>query len=214
MPKFVKFTPRSDPRRRWSRHARTRTPRVGRRRKTWAGKTISVILVGLVVGVIAGLALLRLQMPPIAPMPLALQSIAPTKGAPSTFEQQQTPPARAEPSPVGVRDNRSSIDCSAPTIVDGDTLRCHDVRVRLANIDAPEMPGHCRPGRRCTPGDPYASRDFLRALTRGPIQCLQSDTDRYGRAIALCEAGGRDLSCAMVAAGHAVERYGELDCPR
>jgi endonuclease YncB( thermonuclease family) len=57
-----------------------------------------------------------------------------------------------------------TFQCPAPAVVDGDTLRCGDRRVRLYGIDAPELPGHCRPGRACTPGNPYASTDNLRRL--------------------------------------------------
>ena len=45
------------------------------------------------------------------------------------------------------------------TVNDGDTLRCQDgTRIRLSGIDAPELDGHCQPGRACVPGDPLASR--------------------------------------------------------
>ncbi|GAB4138972.1 MAG: hypothetical protein Tsb0016_05300 [Sphingomonadales bacterium] len=102
--------------------------------------------------------------------------------------------------------------CSAPQIIDGDTFRCGAERIRLASIDAPDMPGHCRPGRRCTPGDPDAARDFLRRLLHGGIRCQRLETDHYGRTIARCEASGLNVACAMVDAGHAVERYGRLRC--
>ena len=46
----------------------------------------------------------------------------------------------------------------------------------------------------------------------GSVTCVPIEIDRYGRTVALCKAGGKDLSCAMVAAGHAVERYGVLNC--
>lgn len=98
---------------------------------------------------------------------------------------------------------------------DGDAIRCGGKgrSMRLYAIDAPEMPGACRPGRQCTPGDPYASRDHLRALTAGKaVECRQLDTDRYGRPVVQCFAGGADLSCSMVRDGFAVERYGKLEC--
>lgn len=86
--------------------------------------------------------------------------------------------------------------------------------MRLYGIDAPEMPGSCRPGRACTPGDPYAARDYLRVLTGGrDVRCDQRDIDDYGRRVVRCTADGADIGCAMVAAGHAVERYARLDCP-
>ena len=103
--------------------------------------------------------------------------------------------------------------CSSPTVVDGDTLRCGTTRVRLQGIDAPEMPGHCRQGRECTPGDPYASADNLRRLVSGgTMSCRQTDTDHYGRVVAICEVGGNNLSCEQVRSGNAVRRYAPLSC--
>jgi endonuclease YncB( thermonuclease family) len=104
-------------------------------------------------------------------------------------------------------------DCENPVVIDGDTLRCGGNRVRLASIDAPEMPGHCRRGRICVSGDPLASKTNLELLiTHGPVRCLQTDVDHYDRIVALCDARGRDLSFAQVASGFAVNRYGVLVC--
>ncbi len=105
--------------------------------------------------------------------------------------------------------------CQNPSHHDGDNVRCANVAetIRLQGIDAPEMPGACRPGRDCTPGDPFAARDYLRGLTQGrTLACRQEDVDRYGRIIARCAADGVDLSCAMIGAGHAVPRYAAIDC--
>jgi endonuclease YncB( thermonuclease family) len=104
-------------------------------------------------------------------------------------------------------------DCPAPRVVDGDTLHCGPIRVRLASIDAPELPGHCRRGRVCTPGDPFASAEHLQALIAArPLSCRQKDIDRYGRIVAYCAVAGQDLSCAQVQSGNAVIRYGSLSC--
>lgn len=51
-------------------------------------------------------------------------------------------------------------------------------------IDAPEMPDHCRKGRRCTPGNPFKSKDYLESLTRGTVTCTAIEIDHYGRTIA------------------------------
>lgn len=103
--------------------------------------------------------------------------------------------------------------CSSPNVVDGDTLRCGATRIRLQGIDAPEMEGHCRPGRECAPGDPVASTDNLRRLVSGgSMTCRQTDTDRYGRVVAMCEVGGVDLSCEQVRSGHAIRRYAAISC--
>jgi uncharacterized membrane protein YsdA (DUF1294 family) len=105
--------------------------------------------------------------------------------------------------------------CDNPTHHDGDAIRCagQPGSMRLDSIDAPEMPGACRPGRQCTPGDPYAARDYLSSLTAGRrVECEDRGTDYYGRTLVRCTADGLDLGCAMVAGGHAVERYGSLNC--
>ena len=62
----------------------------------------------------------------------------------------------------------------ACTAVDGDTLRCAPPgqgskreRVRLIGIDAPELPGHCDPRRRCVSGNARASKAALQRLVGG-----------------------------------------------
>ena len=83
------------------------------------------------------------------------------------------------------------IVCEAPIAVDGDTIKCGTervkLRIRLLGIDAPELPG--------------------------VVQCQPAGFDRYGRTLARCSVGTVDLSCAMVAAGAAVYRYGRIACP-
>jgi uncharacterized membrane protein YsdA (DUF1294 family)/endonuclease YncB( thermonuclease family) len=108
-----------------------------------------------------------------------------------------------------------SFICQSPTHHDGDNVRCRNIEqaIRLEGIDAPEMPGACRPGRFCTPGDPYAARDYLRRLTSGrTLECQAIENDDYGRIIARCMVGGVDLSCAMIESGHAVPRYAAIAC--
>lgn len=38
----------------------------------------------------------------------------------------------------------------------------------------------------------------------GEVRCERIDVQSYGRDLALCAAGGRDLSLAMIQSGHAV----------
>jgi endonuclease YncB( thermonuclease family) len=105
------------------------------------------------------------------------------------------------------------IICQAPRAVDGDTIRCANlsVRVRLIGIDAPELPGHCRKGRRCTPGDGQASRKQLAQMLRsGAVQIIASGKDRYGRILGIAQAGRLNVNCQMIASGHAVPRYSPL----
>ena len=93
------------------------------------------------------------------------------------------------------------------TITDGDTIRCGDERIRLLAIDTPELPGHCRRGRRCVEGDPHAAKRSLEQLTAGAaLTITRMGEDRYGRTLALVRADGADLSCHQLAEGHAEYR--------
>ncbi len=90
------------------------------------------------------------------------------------------------------------------TVTDGDTIRCGDERIRLLAIDAPELPGHCRQGRDCVEGDPFAATRALEALlARGNLSIRRAGQDRYGRTLAVVYAGSVNLSCAMLESGHA-----------
>lgn len=83
-------------------------------------------------------------------------------------------------------------DC---TVTDGDTIRCGDERIRLLGIDAPELPGHCRSGRSCAPGDPYASTNSLSAAMTGQLTIKRVGRDHYGRTLAMVAGSEGDLSC-------------------
>lgn len=89
------------------------------------------------------------------------------------------------------------------TVTDGDTIRCNGERIRLLGIDTPELPGHCRTGRDCVPGDPYASSLSLEAAMVGVIRIQRVGEDRYGRTLASLAGDKGDLSCWQLQHGHA-----------
>lgn len=121
------------------------------------------------------------------------------------IDDGETPTARLNGMP--------DLVCRNVKVTDGDTLRCGDTRIRLEGIDSPEMAGKCRPGRDCVEGDPDAAKANLqRLVSRGPLECTQSDTDHYGRMIARCVVAKVDLSCEQIRTGHAVERYSKINC--
>lgn len=90
--------------------------------------------------------------------------------------------------------------------VDGDTLRCGQERVRLLGIDAPEMPGHCRRGRRCVQGDPFISKARLEASLDRQMSIVRVGQDRYGRTLATVVGRHGDLSCWQLVGGVATYR--------
>lgn len=102
------------------------------------------------------------------------------------------------------------------SVHDGDTVRlCSGERVRIENIDAPELAGssRCSPqsrrrllGSRNPPWCDYQlgtrSRDALAAfLARGPVMIARTGTDPYGRTLARLIVDGKDAGTYLVQMG-------------
>ena len=89
---------------------------------------------------------------------------------------------------------------------DGDTIRCGRERVRIANIDAPELPDSpkCQDRRRsyawCDFAAGEASRVALtRLLSRGRVMITRLGTDPYGRTLATVSVNGVDAGDYLIA---------------
>lgn len=91
----------------------------------------------------------------------------------------------------------------AARVIDGDTLDLAGVRIRLFGIDAPEHNQNCTDdkGRKWACGT-FATQT-LKHLAAGNMTCEELDRDRYGRIVARCFMGGRDIGEQMVAQGAA-----------
>jgi endonuclease YncB( thermonuclease family) len=111
-------------------------------------------------------------------------------------------PASAQPNIAGVA-----------SVIDGDTIEIHGLRIRLYGIDAPESGQLClKPTGerwRCGQQASFALADRIRRTT---VSCRPRDRDRYGRIVAVCFKGKEDLNRWMVANGWAVAyRHYSLD---
>lgn len=87
-------------------------------------------------------------------------------------------------------------------VLDGDTLTVGGLRVRLHGADAPESGQQCgaADGGQWPCGAEAAAR--LAGLVAGAsVTCTTTERDLYGRVIAACSAGGRDLGATMVREG-------------
>jgi endonuclease YncB( thermonuclease family) len=112
-------------------------------------------------------------------------------------------------------DQPPAIVCQRPRAIDGDTIRCRGraQSIRLAGIDAPELPGHCRQGRQCAPGDGRTSKRALaKLLASGKVTVRLEGGGGFGRARGHVWAGSLDVNCVMVERGFAVRRYGDIGC--
>lgn len=83
--------------------------------------------------------------------------------------------------------------------VDGDTLDCAGRRVRLANIDAPELNGRCPSEIQMAERAKLAA---MIALADAPVRVVpDGGKDRYGRLLARATVDGKDLGGVLVAQG-------------
>ncbi|MGQ4274966.1 thermonuclease family protein [Terrihabitans sp. B22-R8] len=93
------------------------------------------------------------------------------------------------------------------SVIDGDTIEIHGQHIRLWGVDAPEGQQTCQnaAGKAYRCGKRAADAlDKLLAEAR-PTSCEPVDVDRYGRVVARCTAGGRDVAEALVLRGLAVD---------
>lgn len=88
--------------------------------------------------------------------------------------------------------------------MDGDSLRLDGVELRLEGLDAPELRQTCvAPAGEVACG--RMARDALAALLDdGAVTCRVGKRDRYGRGLAQCSVGGRDVNRELVRSGAAI----------
>ncbi|MGE3336141.1 MAG: thermonuclease family protein [Rhodospirillaceae bacterium] len=100
----------------------------------------------------------------------------------------------------------------AASVIDGDTIEIHGQRIRLHGIDAPESAQLCLDtDERSWHCGQRASLALADRIGRVPVACRRTDTDQYGRTIAVCFRRAEDLNAWMAAEGWAVayRRYSE-----
>jgi len=81
-------------------------------------------------------------------------------------------------------------------VVDGDTVRLGDERIRIIGLDAPELHGKCREERRLA----IRARDRLaELLATDDVEILRSARpDKYRRTLAIIRADGLDVAAVLI----------------
>lgn len=100
--------------------------------------------------------------------------------------------------------------CPVARAIDGDTIACGNLHLRLLGIDTPDKTSSapCRShiGNHVCDNDlAHAATVSMRTLLVQPVTYRRITTDRYGRTVAQVYVGGRDLQCLQLQAG--VARY-------
>jgi endonuclease YncB( thermonuclease family) len=121
------------------------------------------------------------------------------------FATELRPSNMKEAAAVGVDGNGTFTLCvraSQPNcVIDGDTIRYRGLKIRLEDIDAPEVfspqcSSEAKLGRR-------AAERLLDLMNAGPFQLAGGgrDEDRYGRKLRVIQRDGRSVGDTLIAEG-------------
>lgn len=96
------------------------------------------------------------------------------------------------------------------SVIDGDTLELHGMRIRLAAVDAPEARQSCRRDGELWPCGRRAAFALADLIGERTVTCRWRTKDRYRRPVARCAVGGTDLGGWLVENGWALayRKYG------
>ena len=165
-----------------------------------------MVWLGLLLGLLAFHAL-RIAAPSPVPIesPSATIAIDPWEEARRSREilaEQEGSPTGFERESVGRSQEGARIDLAAVRVIDGDTFDYGGMRVRVADIDTPELRGRCAEeidlARRAT-------RRLEVLLAEGPFELERlpggRGEDRYGRQLRIVTRHGRSLGDQLVSEG-------------
>lgn len=88
--------------------------------------------------------------------------------------------------------------------VDGDSLEVGSTEVRLHGIDAPEYRQTCQVNYSAWTCGADAAKALRTLIDNRLITCIPRDRDVYGRTVANCMIGDRDIAAEIVRQGYAV----------
>lgn len=171
-----------------------------RRRRVSARDVRIMVWIGLIIGLLAYQAL-RLWAPsPGGLAPPAIERVADpyaeSRRSREILERQEGRPS-ALPSEGGGLATQAAV-----RVIDGDTFDYGGVRIRVADIDTPEVRGDCAYERALAA---RATRRMEALLGAGPFELRPGgdgrDEDRYGRKLRIVMRDGRSLGAVLVAEG-------------
>ena len=80
---------------------------------------------------------------------------------------------------------------------DGDTIWHHGEKIRIADVDTPELNGKCAAEKRLA----VRARDRLVVILQQPYRIQREGKDRYGRTLAVITVNGRSVGDMLVSEG-------------
>ena len=89
------------------------------------------------------------------------------------------------------------------TIIDGDTIRIGDERIRFSGIDAPEIKQTCIYQEIEFKCGEFSKNLLIEKISNQKVSCIRESKDQYGRTLAECFVGKDSLSSYLVREGYA-----------
>src|SRR3954471_11801664 len=93
--------------------------------------------------------------------------------------------------PVAARNHSAPAYDGPARVIDGDTIVIDGRHIRLFGIDAMESRQLCDDG---WDGGVQARAHLIELINRADVHCEETETDKYGRSVAMCRQGAVDLN--------------------
>ena len=97
----------------------------------------------------------------------------------------------------------NNLFASHVTVVDGDTIKIGDVKIRFSGIDAPEINQTCVASEGKVACGKISRDILITKVTNNKISCTDEGKDFYGRVLGECFVNGEALSRYLVREGFA-----------
>ena len=97
----------------------------------------------------------------------------------------------------------NNLFASHVTVVDGDTIKLGDVKIRFSGIDAPEINQTCIASEGKVACGKISKDILITKVTNNKISCTDEGKDFYGRVLGECFVNGESLSRYLVREGFA-----------
>ena len=97
----------------------------------------------------------------------------------------------------------NNLFASHVTVVDGDTIKLGDVKIRFSGIDAPEINQICVASEGKVACGKISRDILITKVTNKKISCTDEGKDFYGRVLGECFVNGESLSRYLVREGFA-----------
>ena len=92
-----------------------------------------------------------------------------------------------------------------PVVIDGDTIKILNNKIRLHGIDAPEKNQKCIKNKKKYNCGTAATEALIKKISKNAVKCLvQKNRDRYNRFIGICFVKQEDLNKWMIRNGFAI----------